>query len=257
VQWLQRRGSVLAKEYFAGCGRLSGALCRRGIACKPYERFRQGVYDRSEDLDCEDVLAAEVSSCASGEVSFAHFGIECTSWSALGRMNNGTRRLATPLGDGTVPSELHANRQLENTLRLIRSLESAGAIWTLENPAGSYLFKAPSVIELLQREGMYKVTFDMCEFGLAPPDQPEKRIRKSTTVISNFPCSRLERRCAGKHEHLCCLGMVRHEGRSQARSKLAGMYPHEFCDELAMCVSAELKRRMSRQSPEAAAPPLQ
>jgi hypothetical protein len=39
----------------------------------------------------------------SGRVKGVHFGIPCTTWSALWTMNGGTRRASMPLGDGSCP----------------------------------------------------------------------------------------------------------------------------------------------------------
>jgi hypothetical protein len=101
----------------------------------------------SEDLDDPAVLAHEESLILEGVIRFAHFGLPCTSWFSISRMNWGSRRKHCPLGNGTLGREVRGNQQMRNMLRLIAALEKSGGHWCIENPSGSYLWHTvePSV----------------------------------------------------------------------------------------------------------------
>ena len=115
---------------------------------------------------------------------------------------------------------------------LMKGAAQAGCFVSLENPAGSYLWKHPGILALLRSPEFSVVQFDQCMYGLrSPPGSEFREIwRKPTCLLSNFPDpSRLVRTCDGTHAHTQVFGRIKVHSKPFLRSKLAGHYPVPFC----------------------------
>ena len=67
-----------------------GKLLSKYLICQTFDCFRDGIYVTTEDLERVDVLKKEIEDIRSGEIVYAHFGLECKTWSILGRFNGGS-----------------------------------------------------------------------------------------------------------------------------------------------------------------------
>ena len=128
---------------------------------------------------------------------------------------------------------------------LILALHEAGGYWTLENPAGSYIFFTDELVYIMSLPGSRRVQFHQCEYLLRPPDfsdgGPDLRVRKDTIIIGNLPgLESLERRCQKDHVHAHAFGSARVGGKTVARAAAAGAYPRLLCTALAGLVRKAL-----------------
>ena len=136
-------------------------------------------------------------------------------------------------------SSLGTTRRM--ALRDCRALISVGGFFSIENPAGSYLFGYCEIAQLSSLCTCYLVKFAQCAFGLKFPDsKPNEFCRKNTYVLSNMKELReLSRKCPGisrRHKHAHAWGSVKVKGKVRNRASLAGAYPPELCRCWAPCV---------------------
>ena len=228
-----------ALECFAGAGGLSAALGRAGLrVAVPLEAFpvRDGraSYDPGQDLCLPDVYEALIADGDSGKYRYLHFGFPCRTWGPAGRLAGGTRRVGSPLGDGSLFREAAANRELAVTLLVACCLVRAGCHVSWENPLSSYAWQAPLFEEFGQLVRLYEADFDQCMFGLKFPGAPSSDFcKKPTKVVGTFrTVSDLARRCcgvSGAHKHVRAWGSYSHEGKRISRASAAGRYPGELC----------------------------
>ena len=155
----------------------------------PIEAYpRPGVHIACRDLLNPQVLRTLHARILSGEVGYMHFGLPCKTWGPLARMNGSLRSRDHPEGFPPSPKDLVANREARAVGSLCRSLSLMGALWSIENPQGSYCFCYAPIRDLSLLPEVSDVHFDQCMFGLRPPgtDVPaDQRVRKSTTIRSN------------------------------------------------------------------------
>ncbi len=232
-----------AREYFGGTGGLRRALCQKEVPCLGFEAYPSGGYDSRFDLELDATIDCEIAAAANREYQYSHFGITCSSWSTINKINGGTRTYAQPLGNGTLPREIKGNLQLAQMMKLVFFYLACGISFSIENPRSSYIWKTEAMRSLIERADVYVVDLDMCAYCLRPPDYrpgaADIRVRKPTRIVTNLSCLRhLARRCDGNHQHQVCLGTVRNrEGKVVRRSTAAGAYPPSLCRRWAALVS--------------------
>ena len=228
---------------------MAKSLNKRQIQCDSFEAYHDGKYDGRFDLELDAVVEEEIRAARAGEIDYAHFGIVCSSWSTLNKINGGTRSRQKPRGDETLRREIVGNVQHDQMMRLLLVFLALGIGFTVENPLSSFLWHTDDFQELLARDDIYSVRFDQCEYHLLPPDHRaldgDVRVRKSTRLITNIPeLKALECRCTGRHQHVATLGTCRDEhGKLVRRSTAAGVYPPALCRRWSAAVRAFLDGR--------------
>jgi hypothetical protein len=240
-----------AREYYAGAGGLTSALGKRDIEAEGFEAYPPQGYDRSMDLERDEVVRREVNDIENEKVDYSHFGITCSSWGILNNLNGGTRSIATPYGDGTVPREVRGNHQLKQMMRLVRALDGKKRFWSIENPRTSRLWHTKEMKKLMARSDVCVVTFAQCCYGLRPPEYDgtiDVRTRKETTLVTNVPTlAKLARMCTGGHKHVHAMGSVKVKGGRVSRAQAAGTYPPCLCRTWAALVEAHLSKQAQSQ----------
>ena len=147
-------------------------------------------------------------------------------------MNGGTRSTDRPEGSGSLERELVGNELLSRTVYLCKLLLSHGSFFTIENPHTSYVWHMKQIKDLINASHATVVTLDQCAYGLKIPgnDGMLGLAKKGTTFMGNLPgLNKLCLRCNHNHQHIQVIGGVKHEGRWQKRSTLAGAYPAGLC----------------------------
>ena len=94
------------------------------------------------------------------------------------------------------------------------------------------------MLKLMNRIDAYRVTADMCCFGMESYDnEGAGKAKKPTDFITNCPCiaSALERRCNGEHRHVRLL---------HGRAAKAQVYPRDLC--IAICQSLKEQLKIDR-----------
>ena len=228
-----------ARELFAGCAALTTALKGAGLRVgvgRLFECYTSGCYDMKSDLTRIDVVEALERDILSGDIYYLRFGTPCSSWGPAGRPNHGTRSKNTPEGDGSLKRETLGNMQAEQTAELCRALIKANGHFSIENPAGSYLFDFKAVYDLASLTPSYMIKFCQCAHGLRFPDGAKNQhCRKNAYVFTNKKELRnLERGCPGvsdTHVHVHAWGSMKIKGKSVNRASLAGLYPEDSCSE--------------------------
>ena len=135
-------------EVYSGCGHLSRSLrrCRLHVG-RPWEAYpSKNLYVRMSDIDDDQVFDGLMTSILAGYVFYVHFGCPCKTWGAAARLNGCTRTASCPEGDGTLPREVNANLEVGRVCALCAALVSVGGFFSIENPAGSYIFKYCPVV---------------------------------------------------------------------------------------------------------------
>eukprot|EP00438_Fugacium_kawagutii_P016231 Skav211918 [mRNA] locus=scaffold1200:96943:99030:- [translate_table: standard] len=226
-------GNWSFKEIFAGTGHLTKAFRRRGNinVLPPVEIMKHGKPDPQNDI-LNNQTFRHLCEAASKPNQLWHFGFPCGSFSLMQNMNKGSRTADNPLGDGSVRREVVGNEILHRTLHLCKLLHDHGSFFTLENPLTSYAWKIPEMRDTMSSCKCTRVDLDQCEYGLSIPDHLGVLglAKKPTTFTGTMPfMSRLSRKCSRTHEHVPVLGGVRHNGKWQKRSQLAGSYPVRLC----------------------------
>jgi hypothetical protein len=246
---------VLGLEVFAGSGRLTRALRRAGLQMDcPIDTLQTGTYEPAHDLLNEAVFEWLLDRCRHKVYIYVHFGLPCSSWSALQRLNGGTRRLDLPEGSGDRISELEGNLLARRTVALCNAVREAGGFYSIENPKSSYVWHYPPVAELAARD--FEVSFDQCEYGLGPPGgkdtagQAGFRIKKATSIVTNLEVLKgLERCCSHEHQHFRCRGKVKLSTGWTDVAKMAGIYPDNLCKIWASWIASFLSERCSGRTP--------
>lgn len=221
------------REIFSGVGHLTGVFHEKGIfrVQPPVEIMEKGKPRRSHDI-LDDATFDRLCKDARAPHQLWHFGFPCGSFSLMQNMNKGTRTSDEPLGNGTLHREIVGNEVMHRTIHLCRLLHEHGSKFTLENPRASYAWKTPKMLELIAECDCTIVHFDQCQYGLKIPIKEgiPGLAKKATSIVGTMPnLSQLERKCDHSHEHVPVVGGVKHNGRWQKRSTLAGSYPQQLC----------------------------
>jgi hypothetical protein len=245
-------GRQWCREIFSGCGQLSknlaalGGLCRAPMEAYPSKR----QYIRLHDMSQSDVYVSLLRECWAGEYGYIHFGIPCSAWGSLARMNGSSRSLKLP--DGARPFTKKDADSFELASRVVALcvlLHYRGSMFTVENPSDSMLWSSSPFCLLKQVVDTSEVVFDQCQFGLRPPGGSQiEYIRKRTRLLSNRgSVVRLARQCPGcgpEHQHVRALGTRKVETKegpvSLSVAAWAGRYPVRLCDAWARVIEREI-----------------
>ena len=118
---------------------------------------------------------------------------------------------------------LAGNKMLEFTLELVRTAASAGAVFWIENPQGSWFWRQPAWEATLVAGSWGDFLCDFCVFGT--------KWRKATRFRTNGQLSGKRMRCPGGHSHLVLRG--RDKGSGVSWTELAEPYPKKLANLLA------------------------
>ena len=211
----------------------------------PVECWEGHHYVKEFDLERDVVFEELLRRCSAGVYRFVHFGLPRASWSAIQRMNGGTRRAWRPEGDSTRETELKANVLAARVCVLCTVLHKRGCLFVVENPLDSHVWMFEPMSAVRQMSGVQEVDFDMCMFGLRPPARAgldeNVRVKSATRLVGNFEgLNGLKVRCDGQHQHAPALGVARDSSGPQSSARVAGSYPTSFCSALARAVCGEL-----------------
>ena len=130
------------------------------------------------------------------------------------------------MSDLVVEGNLLARRMAQ----LARIQHRLGRCWSIENPAGSYMWDFAPLVDLAKCPGVIRVVGHQCCFGAEH--------RKETAWLTNAPWVRvLDERCPGPPahpRHPALTGRaVAPDGSSVWATALAAEYPEGLCNALA------------------------
>jgi hypothetical protein len=235
---------LLCLEVFSGAGGLTRSMLDRHIPMDvPMEAFpNRHTYIRDHDLRLPCVVQRLLEDINHGCYKYLHFGMPCSSFSQIQRLNSGTRTKERPEGDGSRPNEEEGNLLAEGVVLLCEALVGKGGFYSIENPLSSRFWELECLRGLMAEHCC--VVFDQCEYGLTPPGimiSAGVRIKKSTKLLTNMKelCV-LNRSCLGSHEHFRCLGSVRVGNKSVSVARAAGHYPVSLCTAWATAAASAL-----------------
>ncbi|CAE7353637.1 unnamed protein product [Symbiodinium sp. CCMP2592] len=158
----------------------------------------------------------------------------CTMYSDLQRLWN-FKKMKAKLRRARMKK---ANTLLDFGMTVCTVQGNAGRFWVHEHPNRASSWKRRTVRKLMRLKTTMAVTFDQCQVGLCLPGNPEKKIRKRTTLLTNsqhvVDLFKPLQCCCAKGAHALARG--NYNGVSVARYCQA--YPRRLCDLLA---SAALK----------------
>ena len=224
-----------AREYYGGKAGLTDALKNKGIACESYEAYDDLGFHAEYDMSSWMVIDREIEDAKNHRFQYGHFGISCSSWSTISKMNGGSRTKIRARGDGRREKELTGNLQHDEMHRLIQAMRDEGLSFSIENPLHSYLWSTEESKALMACEDVFVVDLCQCMYGLRPPDarlfDGDVRVCKPTRLVTNVKAlTQLARQCDGKHSHVHTLGTCRDKtGKLVRRSAAAAAYPPALC----------------------------
>ena len=232
MEWLKHVNVAL--EVFAGKAVWSSSCRSRGwIVLPPIEIVVAGNVKAPADITAPRIWRKVLRWLK--VVNFVHFGTPCSSFSQARKDDGGPpplRSVEYIAGLPDLDEEDKKKVELGNlladiTIQLINECRT-GQLWSVENPAGSYLWLLPAFKALARKVGVFRVDFDMCAFG--------HKSKKPTALLTNCrPLQSLGRKCPGCKFHVYLEGKVwdPETGRMQWRTKLAQVYPETLCLEWA------------------------
>lgn len=239
------------REIFAGKARLTEVFKRVKVfeTGTPVELRPHSQFQMSYDI-MDDKVFEQLKLDATQPNQLWHFGLPCCSFSILQHSNGGTRRKHSPEGNGSLPREVLGNELLRRTLVLIETLECAGNFWTLENPASSYVWSMPSVLDKLGNASCKQALMHQCAYGLKLKDDDGRLgpCRKHTRFVGNL-CGlpELSKMCHCRSKHVHAVGGVRTPHGWKRRSELAGHYPLALCHKYATIANCILPLSTNRK----------
>ncbi len=143
---------------------------------------KRGMYVSGHDLSRPQVVARLRRLIKAGSLSFVHFGLPCSSWGSLGRLNGGSRRKHCPQGDGRLAREVLGNALAQTVAELCWLLHQHGAYFSIENPDNSYVWLFGPILQLSHISS--SVSFDQCAYFLRPPHYSELCSTGGSTDVS-------------------------------------------------------------------------
>eukprot|EP00438_Fugacium_kawagutii_P030437 Skav216222 [mRNA] locus=scaffold238:354151:354969:+ [translate_table: standard] len=191
-------GSAFCLELFAGTARITKSLLKRGLLCFPVDI----CIDPGHNLLDIHVQHRILHWIQGKRIRFLWLGIPCTSFTRA-RKDDG-------LGPGPIRSSFYVeglpglsqadlkkvrdgNALLQVSLRLLIACELHKVAYALENPASSFIWEMPAMVQFLEQYSVTRIILDYCQFG-----EPWK---KPTTVIGNFwNLYPLQQRCTTIHK---------------------------------------------------------
>lgn len=130
------------------------------------EAYKDNAYNPEEDILAPKVFKKMVVG-ALGPWCYIHFGLPCSSWSRRNiNLNQGTRTVAEPWGNNSLPRDLHGNKISRKVIRLVHISHAKNSWWSIENPTSSLVWATKPMIALTKRCGVQKVSFCQCMHGL-------------------------------------------------------------------------------------------
>jgi len=191
-------------EIFSGTQSLAIAAQARG-----HEVVTLDVCSRHGPTICTDILTWDYTALDPTHFQYIHASCPCEGYSRA-RSTGGERPLES------------ADQLVIRTLEI---LDHFDALWTIENPAGSLLWKRPVATRMPLR-----VTTSYCRYGFD--------YRKSTTFASNFllslrpPCNRdCDAMEGGRHKAHAQKGGGGTTNRYHSTDELHRI-PPDLCDEI-------------------------
>eukprot|EP00913_Durusdinium_trenchii_P004667 g4332.t1 len=115
------------------------------------------------------------------------------------------------------------NQLMQLIVSMAQLAAENGALWSIENPLGSYLWQMPPVKQLCA-QGAIRLELDMCRFG--------SDHLKPTAIVATAPLHTLAQRCdhpTRPHHHDPLVGFEMVNGKKQFKTKRAQVYPVELC----------------------------
>ena len=162
----------------------------------------------------------------------------CTAFSTMQNLSRGKR------DPKIVERELEEGKEHIRFCIEIYILQIEGRrCFVHEHPSGATSWNMKEMIGLMMSQGVGVATVDMCEFGLTAKGKDGRRgpVQKCTRIISNSHevLKRVDKKCPNRggakvHEHVVL------EGRN---TKLAQVYPREFCRAVCEGIAAEKRLR--------------
>ena len=209
-------------EIFSGAQSLASVAQARG-----HEVVTLDVCPRHGPTICTDIMTWDFRELDPSHFHYIHASCPCEGYSRA-RSTGGERPLAR--------ADALVNRTLE-------ILDHFSALWTIENPAGSLLWKRPVAARMPTR-----VTTSYCRYGFD--------YRKSTTFASNFllslrpPCNRdCDAMEGGRHKAHAQKGGGGTTNRYHSTDELHRI-PPDLCDEILHQVEDHLSQSNGNLSQE-------
>lgn len=158
----------------------------------------------------------------------------CTRFSCIQQLWNDKNRDPHQIAE----EEEEAISLLKHAMKCATQQVRAGRYFVFEHPYAATSWQQPCVLQVAQLEGVHRVTFDQCRFGLVTKIH-KTAVRKRTHFLTNSKeVVRVfdKTYCKRDHEHAVLEGS---EGGVK-RCKWAERYPDELCAALAQCAVREL-----------------
>ena len=163
---------------------------------------------------------------------FIHFGTPCSSFSIARKHDGGPPPLRDrqhlwgrhDLSRRDREKLLLGNKFMALTAALATLCYDRGILWSIENPASSFLWRMPPVQALAALPRVKQFLLDMCRFG-APHKKP-------TALLSSADLSPLALECdmaVRPHVHEPLVGTVLIANEQVFKTKLAQVYPPALC----------------------------
>ena len=229
-------------EVFAGEAGLSQAISARGMQILPPIEINTNQFVQiSVDILEPQVQQHVIKLIRAKVIVFIHFGTLCSSFSIARKADGGPPPLRNRMHlwglPGLAPRD-QAKLQLGHefmhlTVQWVRLLHASGLGWSVENPASSFLWEMPPMVELAALPTAKMFRLDMCRFG-----SPHK---KPTAVLSNVDLRELALLCdqaERPHSHEPLVGTVLYEGQKVFKTRLAQVYPSALCSTWAQAIAA-------------------
>ena len=120
-------------------------------------------------------------------------------------------------------------------------LVSVKGFYSIENPAGSYIFKYSPVLQLSKLSDSWLINFAQCVYGLQLPGaSAHAYCRKNNSLLTNMIALRvLAAKCPGIskfHRHEIAWGSKKVNGKVVKLAASAGKYPVSLCEHWAQAV---------------------
>ena len=230
-------------EIFAGEAGLTEAVRKAGLAClPPIELEVKGHVTISVDLFDPEVLAHFHLLTEHGKIMAVHFGTPCSSFSLARKDDGGPPPLRDPVhirGKPGLRTQDQEKVDLGNlcsdtTAVLVQLCQRHGVHWSIENPAGSFLWSMDEIQALAHLPGVQRFELDMCRFS--------SDHKKPTALLSSYDLSSLALRCDKEvrpHEHVPLTGKIKIGQKWFFRTRLAQVYPPALCESWATALTGD------------------
>ena len=230
-----RRG-MRTREVFAGSQHLSQALQAQGCSIQPVDIAIGGQpHDLSITANADCLKADDTED-------YNHYGPPCNTYAICRRPKIRSSSFPEGLPNlGKRDQQLlrKANRITANVMRLLLGHCEKGHAWSIENPAGSLLWRTRAWRRVLRRCKPSKVTVNYCQFGMP--------YRKRTTIFTWSPggenfLAELAIPCTCKGHAVSLSGWSHDHSKRFSTKGGSAAYPPALCKAWARAVVQHLKR---------------